>query len=152
MPPMFETRPKNSSEVLPATGAAKFAAPDWDELYDCIRVLAMRRSALLLQSDPDSEHDFDRGARALRTLMGAAEIARRIKTQEEKDNTPDEETGKLPTFTDEDIRRVYRDVLAQVEAIEPEIAAGENPQGGEARAPGKGAGGGGERDLGGARS
>ncbi len=88
----------------------------WDQLYDDIRVIALKRSSALLGED-DADERFDRGARALRTLMGAAEIARRMKLQDEKERDLHDGEPKPPAYTDEEIRKLYRDVVARVERV-----------------------------------
>jgi hypothetical protein len=91
----------------------------WERLYQRIRVIALRRTAALMEEDAVDEA-FDRGARALRTLMSAAEIARRMKTQDEKETDLHDGAPKTPSYSDEDIRNIYRDITARVERIERE--------------------------------
>ncbi|NOX84287.1 MAG: hypothetical protein GXP06_15135 [Alphaproteobacteria bacterium] len=91
----------------------------WERLYERIRVIALRRTAALMEEDAVDEA-FDRGARALRTLMSAAEIARRMKNQDEKETDLHDGASKTPAYSDEDIRNIYRDITARVERIERE--------------------------------
>ncbi len=91
----------------------------WERLYERIRVIALRRTAVLMEEEAVDEA-FDRGARALRTLMSAAEIARRMKTQDEKETDLHDGASKTPAYSDEDIRNIYRDITARVERIERE--------------------------------
>jgi hypothetical protein len=94
----------------------------WERLYERIRVIALRRTAVLMEEDAIDEA-FDRGARALRTLMSAAEIARRMKTQDEKETDLHDGASKTPAYNDEDIRNIYRDIVARVDRIEREEQA-----------------------------
>jgi len=65
---------KNRTDISPETGAQNDSEKSLDELDQRIVALADRRSAALMTTDPD-DAAFDRGVRALRLLMGAAEIA-----------------------------------------------------------------------------
>ncbi len=91
----------------------------WEPLYERIRVIALRRTSALMEEDVVDEA-IDRGARSLRTLMGAAEIARRMKTQDEKETDLHDGAPKTPSYNDEDIRKIYRDIVARVERVERE--------------------------------
>ena len=92
----------------------------WDELYDRIRLIAMRRSETLLIETAAGSDETDRGARSLRALMGAAEIARRMKCEDEKEESLNDQAPQPPDYTDEDIRRIYEDVAARVERLADE--------------------------------
>lgn len=97
---------------------SKPADDDWQSLYARIRQLAYQRSVALLatEDEPDS---FDRGARSLRTLMSAAEIARRMKFEEQKEqdaHDPAQDTA----ISDDAIRRVKRRIDRQIARIERE--------------------------------
>ncbi len=94
----------------------------WEPLYERIRVIALRRTSALMKEDAVDEA-FDRGARSLRTLMSAAEIARRMKTQDEKETDLHDGAPKTPSYNDEDIRKIYRDIVARVDRIEREEQA-----------------------------
>ncbi len=114
MPSMTEKRPQNPSpENTPDTDEQS-----WDQLFDNIRVLALRRSEELLSEKDDSDV-FDRGARSLRTLMSSAEVAQRMIRGEEKETETDE-GSQDPVISDEDIRRVKRKLERQISRIEKE--------------------------------
>ncbi len=118
MLPMMENQNQTRSETAAAENHPQADDDAWQALYDRIRMLALRRSSALAADETLSEDAFDRGARALRTLMGAAEIARRIKQSDAKEKTAHEEDRKPPAFTDEEIEALYETVSAQVDRIE----------------------------------
>ena len=94
---------------------------DWQSLYARIRQLAHQRSLALLETEDEPE-GFDRGARSLRTLMSAAEIARRMKFEEEKERNV-HATAKDPAISDDAIRRIKRRIDRQIARIEREDRA-----------------------------
>lgn len=131
------------NQSINASAAKQTDGESWARLYERIRVIAHRKTAALIDGPEEDDGAFDRGARALRTLMSAAEIARRMKLQDEKDERPDDEDEKLPAFSDEDIRRLYRDVEARLDRIENETDADGQRDGaeGDAGAAARGSGG-----------
>jgi len=94
-------------------------APDWSALYARIRLLALSRTETMAAIAIDEVDSFDRGARALRTLMSAAEIARRMKAQDEKESDL-HEAGKVPVITDEKIRDIKTRLETQIARLEQE--------------------------------
>ncbi|MEM9617540.1 MAG: hypothetical protein AAF936_06230 [Pseudomonadota bacterium] len=72
---------KNANSHIPPAADQK----SWEALYERIRTLALKRSAVMIDEPEDEADAFDRGARALRTLMSAAEVARRMKHQDLKE-------------------------------------------------------------------
>jgi hypothetical protein len=125
MLPMFEKNKTNGAGAPEAETRPQADQSVWGALYDRIGLIALRRSAPLIGEEAPGEAALDRGARALRALMGAAEIARRIKTAEEKDRSAHEQTGKPPAFTDEDLDELYERVSARVDRIEREAEEGD---------------------------
>ncbi len=129
MPPMMKNDPKN----IPPEDNPDTDEKGWSRLYEHIRLLAIRKSGAMIMDEEDGNEQFDRGARALRTLMGAAEVARRMKRQDEKDMSLHAGENPKIAVTDEEIRRIYRSVVAKVEHIEREMAAEpDGVEGGEA--------------------
>ncbi len=116
MPSMMKNQLEKS---FPAQASYTDEKADWAVLYERIAAIALRKSAMLI-GEEDEEETFDRGARALRTLMGAAEIAARLKRQDEKEQDLDDGKKQPPSFNDEDLRKIYRDVAAKVDRIERE--------------------------------
>ncbi|MHA7871154.1 MAG: hypothetical protein ACX939_02270 [Hyphococcus sp.] len=107
----------------------------WESLYERIRLLALRRSEAMVDA-PEGEPDaFDRGARALRTLMGAAEVARRMKREDAREQESHDAGETAPVVSDERIRKVYREIEAAVERIEREDEDGAGDRGSDAAAP-----------------
>lgn len=92
----------------------------WDALYERIRVLALKRSAAMVDAPEEEPDVFDRGARALRTLMGAAEVARRMKREDAKEQDLNEREKPAPIVSDKRIEDVYREIEAVVDRIEKE--------------------------------
>ncbi len=71
--------------------------------------------------EPEDEADaFDRGARALRTLMSAAEVARRMKHHDLKEQELHDAGETAPVVSDERIGEVYRSIADTVDRIERE--------------------------------
>ncbi len=95
---------------------------DWAPLYGRIRKLALRRSAVMIDDPEDAIDDFDRGARALRTLMSAAEVARRMKTLDAKEDALHDGQERPPIISDAKIREVYNAITETVERIAGEDA------------------------------
>jgi len=123
MPPMTEHDQKPRIGK-PSERYAFDDVPDWSELYQRIHKLALRRSQSMLEELFANDEEFDRGARALRTLMGAADISRRIKQSEEKEQSAHEEDPQRPAFTDEEIRNIYQSVSTTVDRLEREGRGG----------------------------
>ncbi len=90
----------------------------WGQLYDRIRQLSLRRSALMLAETIDEDDAFDRGARALRTLMGAAEISRRMKLQDAKEQSLDDEQETGPIVSDARIQEICQSVEQSIDRAE----------------------------------
>lgn len=112
---------KNSVGNHDTEEAAAAPGESWARLYDRIRLLALTRAAAMtgdaaLEDEPER---FDRGARALRTLMSAAEVARRMKEQDAKEHDLNVQT-QLPAVSDERIRDIKRRLEAQIDRIEQE--------------------------------
>ena len=120
MPSMMKDQLQKS---FPAQAAHTDEKADWAVLYERIAAIALRKSASLIREE-EEEEIFDRGARALRTLMGAAEIAARMKRQDEKEQDRDDGKKQPPSFNDEELRKIYRDVAAKVDRIEREQQTG----------------------------
>lgn len=103
---------------------------DWSGLYARIRTLALSKAAAMAGQDIQDDGEFDRGARALRTLMSAADIARRLKDQDatEKDlnarqappSVSDARIRDLKTRIEEQIHRIERDERAREEGAASE--------------------------------
>lgn len=92
---------------------------DWARLYARIREIALVRAAALAAQDAEAGDDFDRGARALRTLMSAADIARRMKDQDAKEKDLNAQNAP-PAVSDERIRDLKADIERKIERIERE--------------------------------
>jgi hypothetical protein len=114
----------------PNTDETAPAEKSWTLLYDRIRTLALRKSLSMLEEDETQGEEFDRGARALRTLMSAAEVSLRMKREEAKD-TARHEPAREPEVTDDAIRALKRKLERQIERIEREdrAAAGRGDEG-----------------------
>ena len=95
---------------------------DWSRLYARIREIALARAAALAAQDAEADDAFDRGARALRTLMGAADIARRMKDQDAKEKELNARQAPL-AVSDNRIREIKAGVERQVERIAREDRA-----------------------------
>ncbi|MAW80209.1 MAG: hypothetical protein CMI63_08215 [Parvularcula sp.] len=114
----------------------------WEALAARIQKLAFRRSRSLMAEAFDE--DFDRGARSLRLLMGAAEISNRMKREEEKEQQSHDRRASGQGLTEADIEATYRKIFNTVERVEREDAgtgSGNAAQGDGADAP-SGSGGG----------
>ena len=97
--------------------------PSWEDLYERLRLLAVRRSTEMILDEFSTDDQFDRGARCLRTLMGAAEIARRIKTFEDKERSEHDERPNAPQVDEAELAKLYRKVVERVEHFEQEQKA-----------------------------
>lgn len=110
----------------PDTGQYRKMQPeedeDWQALYGRIRVLAMAKASMMAGRGYEEE-EFERGARTLRTLMGAADIARKLKDHDADDKEVNEES-EVPAVTDERIRRIKEGIGKQVDRIERMECAG----------------------------
>ena len=89
----------------------------WSTLVDQIRLLAVTRAASLSHCSFDEDSEFDRGARSLRTLMSAAEIAMRMARLEQKDDALAEENA-APDISEERLNALYVDIARRTRAIE----------------------------------
>lgn len=89
----------------------------WSILHARIRQLALQRSALLLAEAGEEAEVFDRGARALRTLMSAAQVAGRMRREEAKETELHEPTHP-PAASDAEIENVYQSVKRAVRLVE----------------------------------
>ncbi|MFC2954053.1 hypothetical protein ACFOOP_19105 [Marinicaulis aureus] len=123
---------KNQIDITEAgASGAQDKTPDddsWDALAGRIQKLVMRRSrSLLTEYDDDI---FDRGARALRTLMSAAQISERMKKDEAKE-LETHDSAAPPQITDDAIRGLKRKLERQIERIEEEdrVAEGRGDEG-----------------------
>ena len=126
---------KNKPDHIPPEKDPKADEKSWDQLYERIRQLALRRSAVMIDEPQDEADAFDRGARALRTLMSAAEVARRMKNQDAKKDNLNDGQERPPTVSDEKIRDVYRSIEGAVERIEHEDAQRARDQSGVVAVP-----------------
>ncbi|WDI32161.1 hypothetical protein PUV54_03015 [Hyphococcus flavus] len=93
------------------------ASQSWDALHDRIRTLALRKSEAMLGAYAEEE-EFDRSARSLRMLMSAAEVAGRMKREEEKEAKPHDQAPAKPAVTEERIAEVYREIERGVDRFE----------------------------------
>ncbi|MEO1243210.1 MAG: hypothetical protein AAFX54_14970 [Pseudomonadota bacterium] len=110
---------KNANSHIPPAADQK----SWEALYERIRTLALKRSAVMIDEPEDEADAFDRGARALRTLMSAAEVARRMKHQDLKEQELHDAGETAPVVSDERIGEVYRSIADTVDRIEREDGA-----------------------------
>ncbi|WP_375203636.1 hypothetical protein [Hyphococcus sp.] len=140
---------KHQPETTPETNGADAESEDWCALSARIQKLAHRRSRSLLADHDDDA--FDRGARSLRTLMSAAEVASRMRREEEKERETDDQAAGRHDFTEKDIEAAYRRVSETVDRLQREDAARDDVGGGskdathqDGSAAGSGAAGGGE--------
>ena len=121
MAPVMRNKPQhNSSAKTPDTDDQS-----WEQLYSRIRVLTLKRSASMLSEPTDDADQFDRGARALRALMSAAQVARRMKQEDAKEKRLDEEKHTRPVISDEQARQAYRS--AEQAVARAEKSMGEAP-------------------------
>jgi hypothetical protein len=123
---------RKHSEHTPPVQTPDTDKQSWEQLYDRIRVLTLMRSAVMLDEPADEAEAFDRGARSLRTLMGAAEISRRMKQEDAKEQGLNDEKTRTPVTSDEGINEVYRAVEQSVERIEREAREAHGDRGGAA--------------------
>lgn len=98
----------------------------WQALKETIKALAVRKTGAMLHASDADDEVFDRSARTLRTLMSAAEIARRMIAQEAKDQEFNDQAKEPPAITDDDIQKIYHDVQRKIEKIANEAGHGEN--------------------------
>lgn len=89
----------------------------WDALYARIRFLALQRSEAMARDAFEEEDAFDRGARSLRALMGAAEISRRMKCEDDKEKDLNDLRPDKPV-SDERIEKVYRTIERSVAELQ----------------------------------
>lgn len=95
----------------------------WSALFANIRELAMRKSERMLRNDNLDEDDAGRDARSLRTLMGSAEVAARLKHLDEKEQSPDGETQRPYGQTEEELDEVFERVRARIDRLAAEESA-----------------------------
>lgn len=124
---------KNDLHIVPPQTAAH-AEESWSGLYARIRALALGKAAAMAGRDIHDEGEFDRGARALRMLMSAADIARRLKDQdaEEKDANA---RHAPPAVSDARIRALKTRLEDQIARLEQDEREGEDrtaPESGDA--------------------
>ena len=117
---MLRSMMKNQTSQTPDSLRAEEQMSDWSALSQRIQQLAHRRSETLLADHDDDA--FDRGARALRTLMSAAEVAHRMKREEAKERDTDDRRASGQGFTEADIEAAYRRVSETVDRLEREDA------------------------------
>ena len=92
--------------------------PSWAALSDNILELAIRKSDCLIAADIENpkNKDLDAGARVIRALMGAAEIATRMsqwekrEKQEKQEREAHEVEAILPEYSEADIKRRYETI------------------------------------------
>ena len=129
---MLKKQPKPDSDpIAPADNAAlapfaddmlTAASPErWAELYDRIQKIALIQSAIVLCDQGVSEQKIDRGARALRMLMSAAEIARKLKLEEQKEIDADDGKASPALLADDELARHYQSILRRVERCEIDL-------------------------------
>ena len=124
---------KNGLHIV-APQTAPPTEESWSALYARIRALALGKAAAMAVQEVREEGEFDRGARALRMLMSAAEIARRLKDQdaEEKDANA---RHAPPVVSDARIRALktrLEDQINRLDQDECEREAGAAPESGDA--------------------
>ena len=105
----------------------KTAQRNWSALYAKIYDIADKR-ADALAAEYEIDEAFDRGVRSLRTLMSAAEVSRRMKQADDKEQTADDAKAETPALNDAELEQIFDEVLARVERIEE--ASGEDGAGG----------------------
>jgi len=125
----------NSPDVTPATDDQS-----WEQLYGRIRVLTLKRSASMLSEPTDDADLFDRGARALRALMSAAQVARRMTQEDKKEKRLDDEKHAKPIISDVQARQAYRSAEQAVVRVEKSMGEAPSDSRGSASVP-SGAGG-----------
>ncbi len=136
MAPVMRNKPQhNSPEVTPATDDQ-----GWEQLYDRIRVLTLKRSASMLSEPTNDADQFDRGARALRALMSAAQVARRMKQEDTKEKRLDDENHAKPIISDAQGRQAYQSATRAVARAEKSMGEASSDSRGSAPLP-SGAGG-----------
>ncbi len=108
---------KNKLHNAPDTEHSPEMSESWNALLERIGLLAHRRSKSLLAGDSEDDDAFDRGARSLRTLMSAAEVAQRMKREEAKDKDPDDASATAG-ITEAAIEAAYRKVSDTVDRLE----------------------------------
>ena len=106
----------------PDTDEKAPAGKSWTLLYDRIRTLALRKSFSMLEEGEGQPEEFDRGARALRTLMSAAEVSLRMKREEAKETERHDQGASIPLVTDERIAAEWRRINAVVDRLERDDA------------------------------
>ncbi|MEO1135004.1 MAG: hypothetical protein AAFW68_00160 [Pseudomonadota bacterium] len=113
---------KNQTDIkktLPQTALTQDAPEEsWRALHERIKALAHRRSKAMLSAYGEDDETFDKGARALRTLMSAAEVANRMEREEAKDETPHEEGAGRTPLTSEVIEAEYEKIRNTISALE----------------------------------
>ena len=97
---------KNQPSPTPENFRADEEGDDWNALSARIQQLAHRRSRTLLADHDDDA--FDRGARSLRTLMSAAEVAIRMRREEAKERETDDGRASGQGLTEQDSEDAYR--------------------------------------------
>lgn len=112
---------KNGLHIVAAQPAPS-TEENWSDLYARIRTLALSKAAAMAVHDFDDDEEFDRGARALRTLMSAADIARRLKDHDAQEKDMHARQAP-PAVSDERIRALKARIEEQIDRIEGEESA-----------------------------
>ena len=137
MPSMMKKQTHNSpSQNMPDTDHQNDPERSWARLYERIRLLALRKSLVMLDADESEAGEFDRSARALRTLMSAAEVALRMKRDEAKECETNDQAPAKPAVTDAHIAEIYREIEQSVERFERRENTARNETADKAALPG----------------
>ena len=123
-----------NSLCIDAPQPASSTDENWSVLYARIRTLAASKAAAMATQEACDDEEFDRGARALRTLMSAADIARRLKDRdaEEKDLNARNASPAVSDARIRDLKARLEDQIDRLEREECEREAGAAPKSGDA--------------------
>ncbi len=119
----------NGLHLIASQPAPPAGESGWAGVYARLCALALARAAAMAAGDAEDDADFDRGARAIRALMSAAEIARRLKDQDAEDKDIHARNA-TPAVSDERIRTLKARLNAQIDRLE--AGEGETPERGDA--------------------
>lgn len=125
---------KNGFHIVAPRTAPPAEEESWSGLYARIRVLALGKAAAMAGQDVHDEGEFDRGARALRMLMSAADIARRLKDHDTEETNLNARHAP-PAVSDARIRALktrLEDQIERLERDECEREKGAAPESGDA--------------------
>lgn len=112
----------NNSDQKPE--AQNAVQRDWSELRDNVMSAAGRKSEALMTAPDVDDVAFERGARVLRALVGAAEIAHRMQRIDKLEKENDEREESTVEITKTEFDRAYQSAKSQVDReIERERAA-----------------------------